>query len=208
MYNQKYEITDIAHERYPFLHRIRALCDISEEVKAGDLGGYVQTEDNLSYEKDDTAWIFDNAIAAGESIVDKDAVLRDNAIVRDDACVTAHSVLTGNACVEDYGYVCNACVSESARVAGTSIVTVEKETGQAPKLSGSSTVYGSVYGNVQLTGNTVILGKEEIGNMTRDQLIINGSERSVIRDPSRDEMSSLSKDSKESPEKKNRGPNR
>ncbi len=184
------------------------MCDISEEVKAGDLGGYVQTEDNLSYEKDDSAWIFDNAIATGESIVDKDAVLRDNAIVRDDACVTAHSVLTGNACVEDYGYVCNACMSESARVAGTGIVTVEKETGQAPKLSGNSTVYGSVYGNVQLTGSTVILGKEEIGNMTRDQLIINGSERSVIRDPSRDKMSRSPEDSKESPEKKNRGPSR
>ncbi len=181
------------------------MCDISEEVKAGDLGGYVQTEDNLSYERNDTAWIFDNAIAAGESIVDKDAVLHDNAIVRDDACVTAHSVLTGNACVEDYGYVCNACMSESARVAGTGIVTVEKETGQAPKLSGSSTVYGRVYGNVQLTGSTVILSKEEIGNMTRDQLIINGSERSVIRDPSRDKMSRSPEDSLE---KKNRGPSR
>ena len=27
MPNQKYEITDIAHEQYPFLHRIRALRD-------------------------------------------------------------------------------------------------------------------------------------------------------------------------------------
>ena len=26
--NQKYEITDIAHESYPFLHRIRARKDI------------------------------------------------------------------------------------------------------------------------------------------------------------------------------------
>ena len=35
MSNQKYEITDIAHEKYPFLHRIRALRDIGSEVKAG-----------------------------------------------------------------------------------------------------------------------------------------------------------------------------
>mgnify|MGYP007086055088 CR=1 FL=1 len=40
--NKKYEITDIAHETYPFLHRIRALRDIGENVKAGDLGGFVE----------------------------------------------------------------------------------------------------------------------------------------------------------------------
>ena len=40
--NTKYEITDIAHEKYPFLHRIRALRDIGSEVKAGDLGGFVE----------------------------------------------------------------------------------------------------------------------------------------------------------------------
>lgn len=28
--NKKYEITDIAHETYPFLHRIRALRDIGK----------------------------------------------------------------------------------------------------------------------------------------------------------------------------------
>lgn len=35
--NQKYEITDIAHEEYPFLHRIRALRDICGEICAGDI---------------------------------------------------------------------------------------------------------------------------------------------------------------------------
>lgn len=39
MSNQKYEITGIAHEKYPFLHRIRALRDIGPTVKAGDLSG-------------------------------------------------------------------------------------------------------------------------------------------------------------------------
>lgn len=43
MSNQKFEITDIAHEKYPFLHRIRALRDIGSEVKAGDLGGFVES---------------------------------------------------------------------------------------------------------------------------------------------------------------------
>ena len=46
--NQKYEITDMAHEEYPFLHRIRALRDICGEIRAGDIGGFVESESNLS----------------------------------------------------------------------------------------------------------------------------------------------------------------
>lgn len=45
--NQKYEITDMVHEEYPFLHRIRALRDICGEIHAGDIGGFVESESNL-----------------------------------------------------------------------------------------------------------------------------------------------------------------
>lgn len=65
--NNKYEITDIHHEQYPFLRRIRALRDIGEEVKAGALGGFVEHEGNLSFEPGDDAWIFQNAIACGDA---------------------------------------------------------------------------------------------------------------------------------------------
>ena len=68
--NQKYEITDMAHEEYPFLHRIRALRDICGEIRAGDIGGFVESESNLSAEPGDCAWIFDDAIAAGDAYVD------------------------------------------------------------------------------------------------------------------------------------------
>ena len=69
--NQKYEITDIPHEQCPFLHRIRALRDMGTEVRAGDLGGFVESESNLSFEPGDDAWIFDNAIACNNAYVDK-----------------------------------------------------------------------------------------------------------------------------------------
>ena len=81
MSNQKYEITDIAHEKYPFLHRIRALRDIGDRVKAGDLGGFAEREENLSFEPGDDAWIFDDAIAAGEGCVDKGSRLFGDATV-------------------------------------------------------------------------------------------------------------------------------
>ena len=44
---KKYEITDIAHPDNPNLHRIRAVTDLTEDVLAGMLGGYVESCDNL-----------------------------------------------------------------------------------------------------------------------------------------------------------------
>ena len=58
---KKYEITDIAHPDNPNLHRIRAVTDLTEDVLAGMLGGYVESYDNLDQEG--RAWISEDAIA-------------------------------------------------------------------------------------------------------------------------------------------------
>ena len=62
---KKYEITDIAHPDNPKLHRIRALTDVGTDVHKGDLGGFVETEDNLDQEG--FAWIGKDAIACEDS---------------------------------------------------------------------------------------------------------------------------------------------
>ena len=54
---KKYEITGIAHPVYPELHRIRALREVSGDVPYGTLGGFVQSEANLSQGQDD-AWLY------------------------------------------------------------------------------------------------------------------------------------------------------
>ena len=113
--NQKYEITEISHEKYPFLHRIRALRDVSAEVRAGDLGGFVESESNLSSEPDDTAWIFDDAIACNDAYVDKGAVLRGEVVVCDNAYISMGAVLSGHARVEDNAYVRGAVLNASVR---------------------------------------------------------------------------------------------
>ena len=73
--NQKYEITDIVHPQYPWLHRIRALRDVREDVHVGDLGGFVQSEENLSQEGQ--CWVANNAVAAEESYISGDAIMWD-----------------------------------------------------------------------------------------------------------------------------------
>ena len=70
---KKYEITDIAHPDNPNLHRIRAVTDLTEDVLAGMLGGYVESCDNLDQEG--RAWISEDAIACENAVVCGDAVL-------------------------------------------------------------------------------------------------------------------------------------
>ena len=186
--NEKYEITEISHVKYPFLHRIRALRDIGDRVKAGDLGGFVESENNLSSAPGDDAWIFDDAIACGESSVDLGSRLFGNAVVCGQAYVSQGAALSAEARAEDSAYIRGADLCGHARASGRSVIMVSPDTGKAPFLSGTCVVYGDVMGDVHIMGQAVILNVERIYNETPDTLIINGQERSMVRDPSRDEL--------------------
>ena len=186
--NAKYEITGIAHEKYPFLHRIRALRDIGSEIKAGDLGGFVESEGNLSFEAEDDAWIFNDAIAAGEGHVDKGSVLRERAIVCGCAYASHGTEMSGDSRAEDDAYIRGARLSRCARVSGSGMVLQSPTTKAAPILTGSCSVYGKVIGDVTLTGTAVVISGEEILNESLDTLIIDDRGRTIIRAPSRDEL--------------------
>ena len=188
MSNIKYEITDIAHEKYPFLHRIRALQDIGSEIKAGDLGGFVECESNLSFETGDDAWIFDNAIAAGEGCVDKGSILRERAIVCGCAYVSYGTEMSGDSRAEDYAYIGGARLSHCARVSDHGKALQSYKTKIAPILTGSCAVYGEVRGDVMLAGSVVVIMDERISNDSLDTLSIDERGRTILRAPSRDEL--------------------
>ena len=188
MSNIKYEITDIAHEKYPFLHRIRALQDIGSEIKAGDLGGFVECESNLSFETGDDAWIFDNAIAAGEGCVDKGSILRERAIVCGCAYVSYGTEMSGDSRAEDYAYIRGARLSHCARVSAHGEVLPSYQTKIAPILTGNCAVYGEVRGDVMLAGSVVVIEDERISNFSLDTLSIDERGRTILCDPSRDQL--------------------
>ena len=75
------------------LYRIEALMDFSD-VKTGDKGGFVQSENNLS--QLGNAWVYGNAKVCGKAEVRGDANVCGNAEVCGDAKVY------GNAKVFDY----------------------------------------------------------------------------------------------------------
>lgn len=95
------------------LHRIQAVRDFGD-VKSGDLGGYIESEYNLS--QAGTCWVSDNAQVYGKATVYGDAHVSDNAIVCDHAHVYHDARVYGDAAVCD-----NARVYDEASVYNSKI---------------------------------------------------------------------------------------
>ena len=113
---KKYEITDIAHPDNPNLHRIRAVTDLTENVLAGMLGGYVESCDNL--DQNGRAWISEDAIACENAVVCGDAVLTDHAVAKGCAYVGKNATVMGDATVQDDAIVCGGVIMGKSCVCG------------------------------------------------------------------------------------------
>ena len=75
------------------IYRIRALKDFSD-VRTGDIGGWVCSEDNLS--QNGNCWIYDNAKCLDDARVYYNAKMYDNAIMYDDAMMYDNSRMFNN----------------------------------------------------------------------------------------------------------------
>lgn len=196
--NTKYEITDIPHEKYPFLHRIRALRDIGHDVKAGDLGGFVESESNLSFEDGDEAWIYDNAIACERSYVNKHSQLRDSAVIRNTAYISEGARLSGESKAEDDSYVRGGQLTENARVCGKAMILAHPDTFGTPVIRGRANVYGKVMGAIHIGGDALVFSSEELRNDTEDLIEMDEKGRTVHLSPERKDLCRTSSGKKHS----------
>ena len=160
---KKYELTDEILEVGGYvLHRIKALRDFGN-VKKGDIGGWIECEDNLSHSGD--SWIYDDAVAYNNAKVCDNAAVYNNAVVCDNAMVFGNAKVYNHSRVYDnsrvYGYakiydyaevgVCaevygHATAFDSATVCNHAVVRDYVEVGKR----------AIVYGNTEIGGNAVI----------------------------------------------------
>ena len=109
---RKYEITSETHPHNPALHRIRALRDIPRwEVKAGDLGGWIEKETSLNQSGD--AWVYGDAWVSGNAWVYGDARVYGGARVSGDAQVSGNAWVSDNAQVTSLDHLLTATVMAS-----------------------------------------------------------------------------------------------
>lgn len=184
------KITDRGTEYY----RIRALKDFGD-VKKGDLGGYVEKEENLSQEGD--AWIYDDAKVRTDAVVSGNAKIREegwlagDAQVYGNAEVSGKAILTGNAQVYDNAKVSGRMqLSDNAKIYGNAQVNINMtisnnvEIYDNAKLDGAifvkdnAKVYGNanIHGSAYIAGNTQVSGNAELtdGASIKDDVIITG----------------------------------
>lgn len=119
------------------LYRIKALKDFGN-VKAGDLGGYIQSEDNLSHEGNcwvygdatvhNRAKIYDNAEICGHTEIYNNAEIFENAKIYGNASVFGNAQVYGNAKVCEHAWVRgNSKIHGIATICGDAIVFGEAD---------------------------------------------------------------------------------
>ena len=186
MEQKKYEITDIAHPSNPKWHRIRALEYIGEDVEPGDLGGFVESEDNLSQEG--ACWIFNDAIACESARVSGNAALKDQAVARGTALVSNNAEVGGKAIVQDYAIVLEGYVSGNTHICGNAKLIKELNSEGVPEVSGDAFVYGTLSGSVHCCGEAIILPGTELRNPTPDLFILNGDKVYLVPGENRQDV--------------------
>ena len=134
MMHKKYELsTEInRHIGEKTLWAIRALRDFGD-VSAGDWGGFIESEENLSHEGD--CWVYGSAMVYDKARVNRDAKVKDQAHVKDYATVSDKAIVAGQTEVFQ-----RAVVYDKAVIDGMS----------------------SVYGNAQVFGNVKVIGHSKI----------------------------------------------
>lgn len=163
---KKYEIVrdHYEDEGNARLYRIRALRDIPRHnVKAGDLGGFVERYENLSQTGD--AWVADAAVVAGCAYVSGDALVCDTAQVTGHVQVAEQATVAGNAIVYD-----NVVVAGAAAVVGNAVVSGCVRIFDRAEIHDKARCYGnvrvsgdaSIRGNVQVYSDAHICGNAEV----------------------------------------------
>ena len=95
---KKYELTEetITLFKEYMLYSIKALRDFGG-IKAGDLGGYIEKESNLSHNGD--AWLYEDAMVYGDAHVYGNARVHGEAEVYGNALVFGNAEVYGNAAI-------------------------------------------------------------------------------------------------------------
>lgn len=171
---KKYQFTEETLEvDGRILHRIIALKDFYS-AKKGDLGGFVEKEDNLSQEGN--CWIYD------EAVVYNNAIIYDDAIVGECADISGRAMVFENARVCGHARICdNVRVYSNARIYDNAKIYNYAEVGGNASVCGNARIFGTaailgyavvhdcakvsneviIYGNTEIKGNAVIKSKSD-----------------------------------------------
>ncbi len=161
--DKKYELLkdDCINYEGRTLYRIKALRDFGC-IKKGKLGGYIQSENNLSHEGE--CWVYKHAKVFGNARVYEDAEVFGNAQVFGDVRVYENAQIYGNAEIFN-----KAQVYGNAKVYGDAWVLNYAKVYNNAKVFGCTRIHdrAQVYGNAQIYDNAEILDDAKVCGNTK-----------------------------------------
>lgn len=157
--SKKYELTDNTYiHNSVTLYQIRALKDFSN-VKAGELGGYVQSTKNLSQKGkcwiyNDDSMVYGNAIICGNAKIMCESEVCDNAKVSENATIS-DSIIFGSAIISG-----NASISDNVKIHGVAKVYDNAQIRDNVCIRDSAIVCECAFvaNNVEIYDNAIIKG--------------------------------------------------
>ena len=171
---KKYMLTDETRTiKGKILHRIKALKDF-DHVKAGDLGGFIEKEENLSQEG--IAWIFNNAQVYGTAQVYDDAKIYDNVQIYDNAHVYGDARIFGNVKIFENAQIYGeAGIFEDTEVFGNAQIFGYAWIGDNAQIFDNAQVcegamihdYAHIYENAMIYGRAKVYGKARISGKSK-----------------------------------------
>ena len=132
------------------LYRIQALRSFND-VKVGDLGGWVESYNNLS--QFDDAWIYD------------EAKVYDNAKIYDNAKVQDYAIVSGNAQIYNFANISDkAQISHKARIYDRAHVYNYAQISGMAKIYGKAQIYGfaKIYGEARVNWESKVYNDAQV----------------------------------------------
>ncbi len=151
MANWKFELTTETNLYGEF--RIRALADFGD-IKSGDLGGFVSSEDCISFDIDDTSWVYDNSRVYNSSVENNSRVYNNSSV--ENSSVENSSVYN-NSSVENSSSVYNSSVENSSSVYNSRV--------DNSRVENSSSVYNSRVDSSSVYNSSVTKSTKSISGL-------------------------------------------
>ena len=159
---KKYELIKTYGEPYSIIALKDFTLITGEQIKKGDLGGFVKSEDCLS--QDGLCWVMNEATVEGK--------VSDNAVVQNDVEIKQNAIVTGNAVIKDSAIV-------EGTVSGNAVVQGSTYVGPNATVTGNAVVQADQYINygvvtTDLLGTNDLLGMlyAEFGIVPKDGKVI------------------------------------
>lgn len=147
------------------MHQIRAVQSFGA-VKAGDIGGWIESEQNLSH--NGACWVSEYATVLGDAQVSHDAYISGSAIICEKARIMHRAKVMESACVDGCAIVMdnaliqgNAYIGEKARIINRARVMESAFIGGYAIVMGHALIQGSahVLDNTYIGGYAIIDGR-------------------------------------------------